>query len=93
MVILVIFFIKREEKKKERPKTCPVCKKNWLHYEISDNYKVKHTVRLCWRDSAFDIWPEDTELAVTLDLNPILILDLYKMKQLKPVKENANRIS
>lgn len=83
---MVIFFIEHNKKKKKRPKVCPVCKKSWLDYEINDNYGVKHEVRLCWRDSAFDIWPEDTELASTLVLNPILILDLYKMKQLKPVK-------
>ena len=82
---MVIFFVERK-KSKERPAKCPVCKKNWLDYELYDNDGVRHDVKLCWRDSAFDIYPDETELATTLQLNPILILDLYKMKQLKPVK-------
>jgi len=83
---MVIFFIKPSKKKHKLPKVCPVCKKDWLNYSIADNYGIEHRVVLCWRDSAFDIEPEGTELAATLQLNPVLILDLYKMKQLKPVK-------
>jgi len=83
---MVIFFF---EKEKEAPKVCPMCKKDWLNYELTDQIGLKHKIKLCWRDSAFDISPANTETALLLQMNPILILDLLKMKQLKPVERNG----
>jgi len=79
---MVMFFF---EKKKEAPRVCPICKREWLKYELTDEIGLKHKIMLCWRDSAFEIYPDNTETALLLQMNPILILDLFKLKKLIPV--------
>ena len=66
------------------PEKCPTCEKKMSKYEIKDKGGMEHTVRLCWRDSAFSVSPPMTELYMMLHMNPHLILDLIKNKNLTP---------
>ena len=68
------------------PDECRLCGKVMSKYET--NYQgMPFTVRLCWRDSAFDIDPPElNELTFKIMTNPANILDLIKKKVLVPVK-------
>lgn len=72
------------ETDKNNPDICPTCKKKMSKYEMKDNIKQTHTVWLCWRDSAFSVFPPMTEFYMMVHMNPPLILDLIKNKNLIP---------
>ena len=72
------------ETDKGNPDSCPTCKKKMSKYELKDRANQVHTVRLCWRDSAFNVFPPMTEFYMMVHINPSLILDLIKNKNLKP---------
>lgn len=66
------------------PEICPTCNKKMSKYELKDKQNHVHTVRLCWRDSAFNVFPPMTEFFMMVHMQPNLILDLIKNKNLIP---------
>ena len=61
---------------------CPTCQGRLSKYHM-DFQGTDVYVNLCWKDSTFDVDPEDHPMCMALQLNPNIMMELIHLKKLK----------